>query len=312
EYAALKGCAADADAVEAYLESKLSVDKSQITSLRNERATRSAIIQAFRALENDGRIQHGSPILIYFAGHGGEATAPEGWPCSGKVQMIIPLIVDRLSMESRISQSNRISNVSQTKGENITVIFDNCFSGSGTRSLSGGAAPLNGTVRAVNYRAALPKTLLDSDRIILVARRGIRVASDYVASGQRSHILLAACRSNEYAREANNRGVFTQALLQVLPGLDISTITYKELLKRIPHLSTDQNPQCEGHGQNRIIFDARIVTRPTDTPYEGKILSNGILELQAGAAQDSVETMFSRSGETKATTMLIEILPWGR
>jgi hypothetical protein len=129
-----------------------------------------------------------------------------------------------------------------------TVIFDNCFSGSGTRSLSGGAAPLNGTVRAVSYRTALPKTLLDSDRIHLggqtvphgnnLNERGIRVASDYGASGQRSHILLAACRSNEYAREANNRGVFTQALLQVLPGLDISTITYKELLKRIPHLST--------------------------------------------------------------------------
>lgn len=90
EYTALKGCAADADAVEVYLESKLSVPKSQITSLRNERATRSAIIQAFRALKDDDRIDYGNPILIYFAGHGGQATAPEGWPCSGKVQMIIP------------------------------------------------------------------------------------------------------------------------------------------------------------------------------------------------------------------------------
>jgi hypothetical protein len=129
EYAALKGCAADADAVEAYLESKLSVDKSQITSLRNERATRSAIIQAFRALENDGRIQHGSPILIYFAGHGGEATAPEGWPCSGKVQMIIPYDcgcesggeivhgIPDLTIQSHLKR------IADKKGKNIVRIY---------------------------------------------------------------------------------------------------------------------------------------------------------------------------------------------
>lgn len=90
EYPALKGCVADADAVEVYLKSRLSVPDSQITSLRNDHATRSAIIQAFRGLKDDARIENGNPILIYFAGHGGQATAPEGWPCSGQVQMIIP------------------------------------------------------------------------------------------------------------------------------------------------------------------------------------------------------------------------------
>ena len=46
-----------------------------------------------------------------------------------------------------------------------------------------------------------------------------------------SHVLLAACREDEVAYEASDRGGFTQALLKVLKGLadDIDTVTYQDL-----------------------------------------------------------------------------------
>jgi Caspase domain len=67
------------------------VPSSQIHNLRDAEATRAAIIGAFCDLRNDSRIQNGDPILIYFAGHGGECDVPAGWAAGGsKIQMLIP------------------------------------------------------------------------------------------------------------------------------------------------------------------------------------------------------------------------------
>lgn len=64
---------------------------SQIRNLHDVEATRAAIIGAFYDLRNDSRIQNGDPILIYFAGHGGECDAPIDWEAGGsKIQMLVP------------------------------------------------------------------------------------------------------------------------------------------------------------------------------------------------------------------------------
>lgn len=74
-----------------YLTDTLKVPADQIRVLRNGEATRSAIIKDFTELQNDPRIRQGDPIVIFYAGHGGETTAPPGWESEGnKTQYILP------------------------------------------------------------------------------------------------------------------------------------------------------------------------------------------------------------------------------
>jgi hypothetical protein len=87
----LDGAVPDALAFKKYLEDDLGVPASRIRLLLDAEATRSAIIQEFDNLIADQRINRGDPILIFYAGHGGEVTAPKGWQAGDpKIQMLIP------------------------------------------------------------------------------------------------------------------------------------------------------------------------------------------------------------------------------
>jgi Caspase domain len=89
----LRGAVADARAFRAYLQEELSVPQDHITILENESATRAAILDEFRRLANDPRIQRGDPIFIFHAGHGSEAPAPINWPAGGpkaNIQLTLP------------------------------------------------------------------------------------------------------------------------------------------------------------------------------------------------------------------------------
>ena len=81
----LSGAVADADAIIEYLSSKTST--SRITSLKDKQATRESIIEAFKTLNESKDIDKNDPIVIYFAGHGGEALI-EGQ--EEMTQMILP------------------------------------------------------------------------------------------------------------------------------------------------------------------------------------------------------------------------------
>ena len=89
----LKGAVADADSIKEYLEHDLKVRESHIRNLRDAQATRAAIIAEFQALQTNPDIKRGDPILIYYAGHGGEKAAPSGWEAGRTdsiTQMLIP------------------------------------------------------------------------------------------------------------------------------------------------------------------------------------------------------------------------------
>ena len=67
----LSGAVADADAIVEFLSSMTSA--SRILSLKDKQATRKSIIEAFKTLNTSKEIERNDPIVIYFAGHGGEA-----------------------------------------------------------------------------------------------------------------------------------------------------------------------------------------------------------------------------------------------
>jgi len=95
EYDDLGGAVADADAFEEFLIEQLKVPQNNILSLRNEEATREAIISSFYWLRDDVTYKRDeASILFYFAGHGAQTTKPEEWDdwvtTTGQIEMLCP------------------------------------------------------------------------------------------------------------------------------------------------------------------------------------------------------------------------------
>ena len=75
----------------------------------------------------------------------------------------------------------------------------------------------------------------ESSKDLLVGR-GAVVNASFTHGGLMSHVLLAACGSEESAVEQKSRGLFTQRLLEALSTLEIDKLTYASLIQRMPHL----------------------------------------------------------------------------
>ncbi|KAF8817195.1 hypothetical protein BYT27DRAFT_7205049 [Phlegmacium glaucopus] len=253
----LTSAISDADAFERYLIEYLKVPAQNIRNLRAEDATRSNILSALKYLQDDSNIRPGDPIVIYYSGHGGWDRAPDGWHSDGGViQMILPSdygpsvygpsvygIPDR-------TIGALLESLANAKGDNITVILDCCFSGSGTRSDNA-----EERIRGVPVTLPFPSGL--DEEILASNSRGTAIPERFLHAGLRSHVLLAACGSQEKARETNGSGYFTQALLYTLKKLRVDMIKYTELIDHLPKLPT-QNPQCEGYNRDRFLFNARV------------------------------------------------------
>ena len=116
----------DALSVKQYLEEYLEVPSDQIVLLINQDATRSAIVTAIASLANNPLIAPGNPILIFYAGHGTEITAPEKWECGSpdrQIQAIVPYDCspsgcDVLPIPDR-SLNALLYEVAEKKGDNI-------------------------------------------------------------------------------------------------------------------------------------------------------------------------------------------------
>ena len=123
----LVGAVPDADAMRYYLQEHLGVPSSQITDLRNSKATRAAIIDGIEAFSLSNEIKVGDPILIYYAGHGGSADTPKGWEIggSGKIELLVPY--DHSSLKGGNPKhgipdrtlGSLLSHLASKKGDNI-------------------------------------------------------------------------------------------------------------------------------------------------------------------------------------------------
>ena len=80
----LHGAVPDARAFAAYLKNRLGIPQDHVMILENESAMRAAVLKKLCSLANDPRIQHGDPIVIFYASHGSEVAAPPGWEAGGR------------------------------------------------------------------------------------------------------------------------------------------------------------------------------------------------------------------------------------
>ncbi|KIK68737.1 hypothetical protein GYMLUDRAFT_36230 [Collybiopsis luxurians FD-317 M1] len=293
ELTPLTGCVADADDFLNFLTAQMGVPNDHIKNLRNKDATRQAIISSIADLAKDNRIENGDAIVIYYAGHGAQARPPKSWDAGGgldaRVQMICAYDFVKAKNDNEdgqgildITLGALLSQLAKAKGDNITVILDSCYSGSGTRK-DRPVPNIRGVELPDDYEIldTVDQELL---RILPDQQRKVIIAKDFEKSGSASHVLLAGCSSKQTSKEdpVGHRGYFTQALMKLLRASDLNTITYKDAISRMDDL-TDQTPQCDGVNSSRIMFDGKAVDA-------GRILycvtlENSVITLQAGEAQ---------------------------
>ncbi|KAK7024883.1 Metacaspase-7 [Favolaschia claudopus] len=253
----LRGAVNDAKALQRYLEENLHVPSSNILFIENENATRAAILSGFTShfLENENIPDNGGATMIfYFAGHGSRIDGPGD--AIGQVEAICPVDERTVDIEGKYIHAIPdyvlgwlLRELSQKKGNNLTVILDSCH--------SGGMGRDNGRARAAQSSSVpLPE---DLDSHLWEGKTDTVINYRLWSPSTTSHILLAACRQDETARECKfshgHGGRFTTTLLSFLRSAPLS-ITYEELMNRMPAWS-GQTPHCHctDNDLKRLIFN---------------------------------------------------------
>ena len=252
----LQGCANDINAIETYLQSQIAGEwiLRQPKKLINEQATRQAVIDGFQQYLTQA--DSDDVALFYYSGHGGQEKAPE------EFRHLEPDGLDEtlVCYDSRTPGNNDLADkelrylLAQVAEKNprIIVILDCCHSGSGTRNIPQGVrlAPEDTRERDLSSfifakDATFNNFLLTFDRVDK-KKTGLKLPKG-------KHILLAACRDFQYAKEYRGdddqtRGVFSYFLLKSLEQTN-GSLSYLDLARNIEALIKgnvrDQVPQLE-------------------------------------------------------------------
>jgi hypothetical protein len=266
----LRGCVNDIRRVESLLATRARTcgDRFHSRVLTDAEATRPAIIEGFR--EHLRKAMAQDVALFYYSGHGSQAPSPpEFWH----------LEPDRLD-ETLVCHDSRkpgawdladkelahlIAEVAANHAH-VVVILDSCHSGSGTRN-----ADITGVRRVPTDQRQRPLSEFLSGLEVPASRAAeAGQESGWVHLPQGRHILLAACRSDEEAKEyslgGKPHGVFSHFLGETLE--QARAVTYRELFKRVNALVRShaalQSPQIEA--TDHAILDENFLggaTSPT-------------------------------------------------
>jgi pimeloyl-ACP methyl ester carboxylesterase len=249
----LHGCVNDIEAVQALLEEFAAAGEFELKLrvLKDSEATRSAVIEGFQGhLSKAGK---DDVALFYYSGHGSQEDAPpEFWHVEpDRLNETLVCFDSREKGQWDLADKELailIANVAR-QDPHILCVLDCCHSGSGTRAdLEDGI-----TVRRAptDRRHRSIETFLDGALTLTsVGSASLRTGWGGTISGK--HILMAACRSSETAKETREdgktHGAFTAALLSALRQTK-GSITYRDLLKRAEALVrlrvAQQVPQIE-------------------------------------------------------------------
>lgn len=238
----LRGCINDIDMLAGYLQDRGATEQIQlhIRTLKNNEATRQGIVQAFR--EHLGQAQAGDYVLFAYSGHGSQEDAPpELWHLEpDRLNETLVCWDSRLENNWDLADKELAKLIAEVaeKGPKITVILDCCHSGSGSRPL--------------NTRYVEPdRRRRPIESYLWAAGTDTRSAEAPLKSmPQGRHVLLAACRDLETAKEnfAKKRGAFSYFLLETLSQA-AGNLSYREVFKRTHALITaqvpNQTPQLE-------------------------------------------------------------------
>ena len=327
----LHGCVADINAIERLLSRRAQAagDSLTVKRLPDQQATRAAVISAFR--EHLGKAGSGDTALFYYSGHGSQARAlPEDAALEpdGLDETIVlydsrqPGVFDLTDKEL----AQLVSEVSTT-GAHVTVILDCCHSGSGVRALLDDGIAIRRA--ATDQRPRPPETFLQQQRDMIHAADADSAADWLNLRGAR-YVLLAACRSDQTAKEAlvggSVRGVMSSALERTLGRIG-GTATYQEIQASVAagvrNLAADQTPVLESpvpedihqHFLGGAAAPAEPVLTVSHTADRGWVLDAGLIQgipaVQPGEAGTTITLheldAKAASAETLTTATVVSV-----
>jgi Caspase domain len=234
---ALNGCVNDIDAIALLLQEigRAGGFAIDIRVLKNDQGTRSNVIAGFR--DHLCKSSANDVALFYYSGHGWQESAPpEFWHIEpDHLNETLVCYDSRTDGNWDLADKELavlIADVAARK-PHILCVLDCCHSGNGTRAaLEDGLA----IRRAPTDRRLRPlESFLDGS--LSAQRKKDKASTDanWLVMPEGRHVLLAACRSSETAKEVNEdgkpHGAFSAALLAALRQTR-GALSYRDLVKR--------------------------------------------------------------------------------
>ncbi|MBD9362283.1 caspase family protein [Methylomonas fluvii] len=252
----LHGCVNDIKAIETYLKYRIAGEWKLIEPkiLLNERATRDAIICSFQ--EYLCQAESGDIALFYYSGHGGQEKAPEEfWHLEPDHLNETLVCYDSRSPGKHDLADKELRYLLvqvAKKNPRVIVILDSCHSGSGTRNIPQGVrlAPEDKRDRPL-FSFIFAEDTIFMDHLLSSSKVDKKKTGLDLPKGR--HILMAACRDFQYAKEykgdeGETRGIFSYFFLKSLEQTN-GSLSYLDLARNIEALVKgkvqDQVPQLE-------------------------------------------------------------------
>lgn len=243
--AVLKGCVNDARAWAELFQSRFGFPREDVKLLLDAEASKKNMLQALRDLVTGSK--SGDLIVFHNSSHGSYVADTTGDEETYD-EILCPYdIKDNHILDDELREL--IAGL--PKGVRMTLILDNCFSGTGTRF------------------APIPTPDDRRVRFLDPSLRGLPVLQDFAAAKPRSaekypmskmrEVLLSGCSDKEFSYDANIDGVYHGAMTHcAIAAIEQAkgNLTYKNLHKKIIELiQYPQHPQLEGKKAN---LDAKI------------------------------------------------------
>jgi hypothetical protein len=238
----LRGCVNDAHAWAELLVSHYDFPRSDVKLLLDGEATKKNIIAQLEELLAGSR--SGDTLVFTNSSHGSYIADSDGDEETYD-EILCPHDIDANHI---VDDELRDLIAELPKGARLTVILDNCFSGTATRARVG-LTPDDRRLRFLNPRLrGLPEL-----RNPWTATRNS--GSPYPES-QMKEVLLSGCSDKEYSYDAKingaHHGAMTYYAVQAIREASYK-LTYAQLHQRLVGLITDypQHPQLEGSSANK-------------------------------------------------------------
>ncbi|AZQ61850.1 hypothetical protein EI427_06240 [Flammeovirga pectinis] len=217
EWQNLDGAVNDASAVYDILRAKYGFNEKNMKLLAGEKnTTKKAIIKGFNQLIKSTK--PGDQVFIYYAGHGAQITNSQFYELDKKNEAIVPSDVLRTNEYLLDVEINDLLNQILDKNGELTVIFDNCFSGSGTRG------KININELKSRY---VPVSDLDIDTKFEKKQ----------SAAERGALVISAAQDYQFAKEykdsrGQSHGVFTYALIKAMQASNVNE-SAEDVFKRV-------------------------------------------------------------------------------
>lgn len=262
----------DVAMVRAGLKAYFGFQDSEIKTLSSAQETnRKSILDSIDALV--GESKPGDVIYIHYSGHGYQTEDENGDETDFLDEVLVPS--DGTSAKAYILDDEINARLDQLRKKgitNVTLSFDCCNSGSNTRGIEktrGRSYPAFGEAKVAGGTRGKPQS-----------------GGTLLSGGAEGYVVLQATAPNEEARETEDGGRLTVAMVEAwrVAATRGTKLTYRELFERTSesiarmYKINPQRPQIEGD-VDRFLFDSTMA-RPQ--PYFPIRVDDEAVFVQAG------------------------------